>query len=230
MLIEAFGLDEPIARAFWFNDAAQQWLGGGTGGWWARRLIHTGGGWLVRGVVAAALVAWAISFFIPAARHWRRPAGFVVLAMGASVLVVGMLKAVTNVDCPWDLSGFGGTHPYVALFADRPDYLPRAQCFPGAHASSGFALACFYFVLRDHSRRLARLALGAACLVGVVFSVGQEARGAHFISHDLAGAALVWAIQLHLYVRILGLPADLQPDPRQRVRQHAARQAAEDIP
>jgi membrane-associated PAP2 superfamily phosphatase len=34
---------------------------------------------------------------------------------------------------------------------------------------------------------------------GVLFSFAQEARGAHFLSHDLASAALVWAIQLGLY-------------------------------
>jgi len=207
VLIEAFGLDEPIARTLWFSESAQHWLGAGAGDWWARRLIHTDGGWLVRGIGAAALIAWLVTFLVPATRQWRRSAGFVVLAMAASVLVVGALKAVTNVDCPWDLSGFGGTHPYVALFADRPDYLPRAQCFPGAHASSGFSLLCFYFVLRNRSRRLSRLALWAACLVGVVFSIGQEARGAHFISHDLASAALVWSVQLRLYARVLGLRA-----------------------
>jgi len=207
VLIEAFGLDEPIAHALWFNVAAQQWLGAGAGDWWARQLIHTGGAWLVRVIAAAALLAWLVSFVLPAARPWRRSAGFVVLAMAASVLVVGALKTVTNVDCPWDIAGFGGTHPYVVLFADRPDYLPRARCFPGAHASSGFALVAFYFVLRHRWRRLARLALWAACTVGVVFSIGQEARGAHFISHDLTSAALVWVIQLRLYVRVLGLRA-----------------------
>src|SRR5207342_1086221 len=106
--------------------------------------------------------------------------------------IVGALKATTNVDCPWDLAEFGGDRPYVSLFADRPDSLPRARCFPGAHASSGFAFLFGYFLLRDGARRRARWALAAAILLGVAFSVGQEARGAHFISHDLTSAAIVW--------------------------------------
>jgi membrane-associated PAP2 superfamily phosphatase len=208
ILIEVLGLDLKIANTLFYDHARQHWLGAGAGDWWAHRLVHDTGRWLVRGVAAAALLVWGITFFVPSTRQWRRSAGFIVLAMAVSVLVVGLLKQVTNVDCPWDLAEYGGAHPYVALFADRPDYLPRAACFPGAHSSSGFALVCFYFVLRNRWRRLAWLALGIACLVGVVFSIGQEARGAHFLSHDLTSAMLVWAIQLYLYVRVLGLPAN----------------------
>ena len=89
---------------------------------------------------------------------------------------------------------FGGNRPYVTLFADRPDYLPRAGCFPGAHSSSGFALMTLYFALRDARPRLARAALGVALLVGTAFAIGQEARGAHFLSHDLTSVALSWGI------------------------------------
>jgi membrane-associated PAP2 superfamily phosphatase len=58
--------------------------------------------------------------------------------------------------------------------------------------------------LRDRSRRLAGWALTIALAVGVAFSIGQEARGAHFLSHDLTAAALVWFVQLLLYVRLRG--------------------------
>jgi membrane-associated PAP2 superfamily phosphatase len=51
-----------------------------------------------------------------------------VLSMG----LVGLLKNVTNVDCPWDLIPFGGRFPYVELFADRPDALRAAHCSCGA--------------------------------------------------------------------------------------------------
>jgi len=130
------------------------------------------------------------------------------VAMLAATLLVGGLKVLTNVDCPWDLAGFGGHNPYIALFADRPNALPRAECFPGAHASSGFALMCFYFAFRDRSRRVARWMLAAAIVIGIAFSIGQEARGAHFLSHDLTSAAIVWFVQLALYVKLLRPRAD----------------------
>jgi membrane-associated PAP2 superfamily phosphatase len=201
--IEWSGLDRPLAHALFYDTAAGRWLGEGAGNWWARDLIHDGGRWLARSVGAWALVMWLASFAWARARPWRRTAGFVFLAMAMSILIVGALKSITNVDCPWDLAEFGGDRPYVALFADRPGFLPRAQCFPGAHSSSGFALVCFYFVLRDRSRRLARWALAAAGVVWAVFSLGQQARGAHFLSHDLASVAIVWFVQLALYARIL---------------------------
>lgn len=194
-----FDLDRTLAHAWFFDAATQRWLGSGAGAWWAHDLIHTGGRWLVRLVAAMALAAWALSLFFDRWRPWRRDACFVFCAIVLSVALVGGLKSVTNVDCPWSLEGFGGDRPYVALLADRPDDLPRAQCFPGAHSSSGFALVCGYFVLRSRSRRRSRVALAVGVLAGVVFSIGQEARGAHFVSHDLAAAAVVWFAQLALY-------------------------------
>jgi membrane-associated PAP2 superfamily phosphatase len=197
--LEVFSLDRVLAREWFYNTFTGHWLGDGNGQWWARGLLHSGGRWLVRGVAFAALVVWGSSFAVPLLREWRRPAGFIALSMLLATGIVGLLKAVTNVDCPWDLAGFGGSHPYVALFADRPDALARAQCFPGAHASSGFALTGFYFAFRDRSRRLARIALMGAIAVGIAFSIGQEARGAHFLSHDLTSAAIVWFVQLAMY-------------------------------
>jgi len=198
-VLEVFSLDRVIAREWYYNVSTGQWLGSGTGKWWARGLLHTGGRWVVRGIAACALVLWAMSFATERLRSWRWSAGFVLLSMLAATLIIGGLKAVTNVDCPWDLAGFGGDSPYVALFADRPDALAHAQCFPGAHASSGFALMCFYFVFRERARRIARWMLWGGLAVGLAFSIGQEARGAHFLSHDLTSAAIVWFVQLGLY-------------------------------
>jgi membrane-associated PAP2 superfamily phosphatase len=198
-LLEVAALDPVLAHAWYFDEVANRWIGSGHGAWWARDLLHTGGRWFVRSIAALALVCWALSFVSARAHPWRHRAGFVVLAILVSTTVVGALKAITNVDCPWDLAGFGGGYPYVPLFADRPDALPRAACFPGAHASSGFALVCFYFVLREAKPRLAGASLGVAIAIGLAFSIGQEARGAHFLSHDLTSAALVWFIQLALY-------------------------------
>ena len=203
VLVEVLGLDRKLAHAMYYDDLTRSWLAGGARGWWAHKLVHDGGRWVVRAIAAAALVAWALSFVWVRARAWRRSAGFVFAALALSTGVVGLLKVTTNVDCPWDLAEFGGDRPYVTLFGDRPDNLPHAECFPGAHSSSGFALVCFYFLWRDQSRRKARWALSAAIAVGLLFSFAQEARGAHFLSHDLASAMLVWTLQLGLYSLLL---------------------------
>jgi membrane-associated PAP2 superfamily phosphatase len=197
--VEGLGLDRFIAEGLYFNRLTGRWLGSGTGDWWAHGLLHDDGRWLVRGIAAAALAIWLLSFLLLPVRRWRGPAGFMALAMVTSVAIVGALKAVTNVDCPWDLVGFGGHQPYVPLFAGRADYLPRAQCFPGAHASSGFALVSGYFAWREAAPAWARAWLVAGLLLGCVFAIGQEARGAHFLSHDLAAAGIVWMVQLGWY-------------------------------
>ena len=197
-VIEVLGLDRPISHALFYDSVAHQWLGGGSGAWWARDLIHSGGRDMVRMIAAGALVAWLLSYVFPALASWRREARYVFLGMVLVTGLVGLLKQLTNVDCPWDLAEFGGSRPYVTLFGDRPDYLPRAQCFPGAHSSSGFALMSLYFALRERRALLARWLLAGAVLVGVIFALGQQARGAHFLSHDLTSAMLAWWLLLAL--------------------------------
>jgi membrane-associated PAP2 superfamily phosphatase len=221
-VIEWTGLDRSLAHALFYDPARNQWLGQGPGEWWAHGVIHDGGRWVTRTVAGSALALWVASFLSAPMRHWRRGAGFVFFAMASSVLIVGALKAVTNVDCPWDLLEFGGDRPYVALFSLRPHALPHAQCFPGAHSSSAFALVCFYFLFRDRSPRAALAGLLGAGSLWAVFAFGQEARGAHFLTHDLAGLAVVWFVQLALYVKLLR-------QPQQRVGRHAEGQAAEDV-
>lgn len=221
-VIEWTGLDRTLAHALFYDPVRARWLGEGPGGWWADHVIHDGGRWFTRTVAGSALGLWVASWLSSRMRHWRRSAGFVFLAMTSSVLIVGALKSVTNVDCPWDLLEFGGDRPYAGLFSLRPHGLPHAQCFPGAHSSSAFALVCFYFVFRDRWRAAALAALLAAVLLWAVFALGQEARGAHFLTHDLASVAVVWSVQLALYVKLLR-------QPHQGVGDHAERQAAENV-
>lgn len=197
--------DRPIANALFYS-AHSGWLGAGAGDWWAHDLIHDAGRWLPRGVGAAALVGWLASFKVDWLKPWRREIGFAFVGMALAIVLVGLLKEVTNVDCPWDLAGFGGTRPYVSLFGDRPDALPRAACFPGAHSSSGFALLAVYFALRARARRASKAALVVAVAIGVSFALGQEARGAHFLTDDLASAALVWFVLTWLYSKTLAKP------------------------
>jgi membrane-associated PAP2 superfamily phosphatase len=192
-------LDESIAQAWAFDAATGRFLGTGTGEWWAKALIHSLGGKLMRGLGALLLLLWAGTFLADTLQRWRRPAGFLILCIVLSTGTVGLLKQTTNVDCPRSLAAFGGSQPYVSLFAERPSGLPRARCFPGGHSSSGFALFALYFLCLARNRRLARIALALALTVGGLFAFGQESRGAHFLSHDIWSAAIVWFSCLGIY-------------------------------
>jgi membrane-associated PAP2 superfamily phosphatase len=194
-------LDVRFADAWFYDHVDGIWLGADT--WWAVGLIHTGGSWLVRVAGLAALGTLTASFWQVRLASLRRAAAFLVAGLLICPAAAGALKQVTNVDCPRDLRYYGGTRPYVGLLGDRPDALPRAHCYPGAHASSGFALMSFYFVMLGPRPKLARRVLAATILIGAVFSVGQQARGAHFLSHDLASATLAWFLLLILYRPLL---------------------------
>lgn len=173
--IAAFDLDRRIAQVLFHDAASGLWLGGSSGSWWARDLLHTGGRWLVRSVAAAALIV-VICAAAAAAAALAAARSVAFLARG---IVDGHRRRAEGRDqrrLSLGSAGFGGNRPHIGLFADRPDALPHAQCFPGAHAASGFALLFGYFLFRDSSRRRARWALTAGILTGLVFSLGQQAR------------------------------------------------------
>ena len=190
--------DVHIARAFFFDPVHARWIG--TGSWLAGPFMHTGGRWAIRAIVAAAALLSGVSSFVERLRPMRRPAAYFVVATVLSIALVGVLKSVINVDCPWDLIPFGGHYPVIALFADRPDALRAGHCFPAAHASAGYALMALYFVFREREPLLARMGLAIGVGTGVVFGIAQQSRGAHFLSHDLWSALLVWITVSFVYV------------------------------
>lgn len=213
-LCESTPLDAAIAHAYFYDASRQAWLGANN--WWVNEFLHTGGGWAIRLIMAAALAGWAGSFFSATLQPLRRASAYLSLSMIASVAGVGLLKALTNIDCPWDLTSFGGHYPWVGLFADRADALRHASCFPSAHASSGYALMAMYFALHERHRGLARAGLALGVLTGLVFGIAQQARGAHFLSHDAWSAFLVWLTQLSLYA--FGFKRSLYPESSAAVR------------
>jgi membrane-associated PAP2 superfamily phosphatase len=190
-------LDVAIARAAFFDVPHAHWIGADS--WIVNELLHTGGRWAIRALLALALAFWIATCIERDWRALRRPAAFFVISVFLSICVIGLLKTLTNVDCPWDLAPFGGRYPFIELFADRPDALRIGRCFPAAHASSGYALVALYFTFRERHAGLAKIGLAVGLLTGLTFGLAQQARGAHFVSHDLWSAFLVWTVTLSVY-------------------------------
>lgn len=180
-------------------DSRQWWYGES---WWANTLIHEWGKNLIALIFLVAFCVWLGSWIFKRSRlpRWRYQAGYVVLAIVLTTSLVALGKKLSNVDCPRELEHYNGNRPFVHIFSDKPSDLPRGYCFPGGHSSGAFSLLVFYFLFYPRHRRLARLSLGLALMLGAIYAGGQWVRGAHFPSHDIWSAAVGWYVNLGLYV------------------------------
>lgn len=183
---------DPASRAFparydWFLEVVMHR--------WAKNLLWAFG--------LLCLAAWLLSFTLEPLRPLRRRLLFLTLALGLGPAAVAGLKVATDKHCPWDLEMYGGSLPHVGLLEPRPAELPPGRCFPGGHASGGFALMCFWFVWRRERPRAAAAALGAGFAVGLALGFGRIMQGAHFLSHNLWAAWVCWVVALALYALIL---------------------------
>ena len=206
-------LDLQVANRF-FDVATGRWPY--RDAWLTHTLLHDRGQLTIKLIGAGILLFWLCAWCWPRFRGYRRPASYLVLAIGLSTGLVSLGKAVSPVDCPWHLQRYGGEKPYIKLYAERPPSAKGGHCFPGGHSSGGFALFAFYFFWRERRPCLARFALSTALLVGSVFALAQWARGAHFPSHDFYSAAICWGVCLGLYSAIL------RPTPEAKAISHRA--------
>ena len=132
---------------------------------------------------------WRARFAEPARRHlW-----VALLTLGGVPAAIGQVKAVTNVFSPSDIRRYGGDVRSVRVIesfpaADRPARVGRS--FPAGHASGGFALVALSGLARTRRWQFAGLTLSG--VAGGVMGFYQMANGAHYLSHTLVTALLVW--------------------------------------
>ncbi|MCT8167081.1 MULTISPECIES: phosphatase PAP2 family protein [Pseudomonas] len=203
VLLELTSVDMDIATLF-YDPVAGAFIGRHS--YWLENILHdrVKQGVIVLGVVA--LVVFALSFFYKRLFGWRRELGCLVLALSLSTAFVTPLKKVTQVQCPWSLTQFGGKETYSKLLEPRPATDKPGLCWPGGHAATGFCLFGLFFMLRDRRPRLARVALAVAFVAGSVLSVGRMMQGAHFLSHNVWTAVFCWLIGLGSYYLVLYRP------------------------
>lgn len=78
-----------------------------------------------------------------------------LLCLIITPLVVGTLKATTNIPCPKNIEYYGGIYPDVKVFDKYPftfNQSRKAKCFPAGHASGGFALLGLVFVFKKKEK------------------------------------------------------------------------------
>lgn len=171
---------EPVRQVFPLRD-----------NWILEQLIHRGGKYAVLVFWLTLVVGYVFS------PRKRRILLFLILSIGLSTAAISLLKQVTNRHCPYELREYGGDVVQTTWLA-RSDHA-RGRCFPGGHASAGFALMALYFVWYGSNRRLALVALSVSAMIGLVFGSARMMQGAHFLSHNLWSALLCWLIAAGLY-------------------------------
>lgn len=147
--------------------------------------------------------SWALVVALFAAIRWpigiwhqldvRERAQLAVTVL-ASVLVVSLIKTHSRTSCPWDLQAFGGIARYVSHWRLGVDDGGPGKCFPAGHASAAFAYVGGWFVWRRRAPAIAWRWLVFAALAGVVLGIGQQMRGAHYMSHTLWTAWICWGV------------------------------------
>ena len=134
------------------------------------------------------LWAWALW---PGLRMPKRERWTVLALATLSLAAVNLVKNTSLTSCPWDLQAFGGSARHVSHWAWGVSDGGSGRCFPGGHASSGFAFMalCLPWLAAPTGavrRRTVGLRwLAAAVFAGLLAGAVQTLRGAHFPSHTL---------------------------------------------
>lgn len=196
--LELTGLDLWISGHF-YSPGHKQWPYDQN--WLAETAIHIGGRYFIY-MFAAVVFMGLLASFRPASdfKSYRKPLCFLLLASVLGPVVISMLKNHTHIYCPRDLSIFGGNKPYIRLFDKVTTPSVIGHCFPAAHAGSGFTFVSLYFFFKVLKRELRFYGLYFGLLLGLVFGFAQQARGAHFFSHDVFAFAVDWLSCLSVFI------------------------------
>lgn len=100
-------------------------------------------------------------------------------------LLVQSIKDESVHACPWDLAMYGGNAQWFPLFDWIKTGIKLGRCWPGGHASGGFAIVAGYFALREQKPLWAHRILILGLTLGAIMGTVQMVRGAHFLSHNL---------------------------------------------
>lgn len=194
-LLELTGTDLWLADR-WFALEGGHWSW--RNHWVTYDLIHHHGKQVVIGTALSVSVLLVLGHLVPGLRRWRSPAAYLLTCLLLLPALIAFSKHFSQVPCPWDLARYGSELPYRHNLAYPLAFGQAGHCFPSGHASGGFALLAMYFAALGNTVRPC-VFLAPGLLLGGTFALGQQARGAHFLSHDLWTLSLCWFGALLLF-------------------------------
>lgn len=175
------GLDTMLAGHF-FNPA-DKWMYRDS--FVLEKILHKGGVIFSIVILVAILGRWIYLFKFHGDKKQRDYVGFVFLASVLTIIVVFFLKRWSTFPCPWNSLAFGGDVGHQPIWKAFALELPGGKCFPAGHSSGGFCFLSMYFGYTFIYGKRNFKTLIPGLLIGVIFGLTQQMRGAHYLSHDL---------------------------------------------
>ncbi|OTG92079.1 phosphatase PAP2 family protein [Acinetobacter sp. ANC 3813] len=161
---------------------------------WALAVLNHS--WVKTLLIAAymlILLQWLATFKIDRMKAQRFELGYFFAAAMLCTIIVGILKSQSAHACPWNMT-LPAPHGFLWEFKAE-----HGHCFPGGHASTGFAFMTGYFAYRLSQPKRAYFFLCTGFILGFAMGWAQMMRGAHFLSHNLWTAWVVWCINVVVY-------------------------------
>lgn len=161
--------------------------------WYLAVLNHE----IVKKIIIAAsigfLTLWLASFQCSRLQAQRLNYGYLFWVSLLSSSLVGLWKSQSDHACPWNMLHLQNAQRIWDL------HPIAGHCFPGGHASAGFALIAGFFAFRLQHPQRANFYLVAGLILGMGMGWAQMMRGAHFLSHNLWTLWLVLALNTLCY-------------------------------
>ncbi|NNH77616.1 phosphatase PAP2 family protein [Acinetobacter sp. ANC 5380] len=175
----------------WVNESGKFLL---RDNWYLAELNHRYVKDLIILVYASFFIIWLASFKIEKLRPVRWSYGYFFCMVILSTSIIGLLKSQSAHACPWN-STIPTSQGFFWDFSAS-----KGHCFPGGHASTGFALMTGYAVFRQSDKKRAYFFLVSGCILGFAMGWAQMMRGAHFLSHNLWTAWIIWLVNVVFYL------------------------------
>jgi membrane-associated PAP2 superfamily phosphatase len=177
----------------WMTPSGQFYL---TENWYLAKLSHSYVKTLIIVFYSVIFFAWLGSFKFQFLKTRRFELGFLFFVSMLCTISIGILKAHSPHACPWNMT-IPTDNGFIWDFSSE-----NGHCFPGGHASSGFALITGYFVYRLSHPKIAYLYLSIGIILGFAMGWTQMMRGAHFLSHNLWTLWIIFFINVVVYTAI----------------------------
>lgn len=136
------------------------------------------------------------SYLFKKLKNFRNPCLVLLLvyAMGAGLIINGILKEYWGRPRPKQVEEFGGTQSFRPYYEPNFTHQPQpSKSFPCGHCATGF----YFFALAFVGKRLKKpllwkTGLALALTLGIALSIARIMQGGHFFSDTLFSALIMW--------------------------------------